>query len=172
MPQGWVLGLLLFLLCVNDLPYASKFETTLFADDTNLHLLHNNIDSLQTQAEHETIKIDNWVNINKLTINYKKSYFMIVGNKNAAVSSFKLSINNNLLAGAKLGNVGAPRNHVSGPPKIFFLDGDAKEQAPKGRCQARGSGGIPPQKNLRNLTLFWRLVVRFEPLKFLSFNKV
>ena len=43
------------MLYVNDLPYASKFETTLFADDANLHLSHNNIDSLQTQAEHETI---------------------------------------------------------------------------------------------------------------------
>ena len=52
-PQGSVLGPLLFLLCVN----ASKFETTLFDDDTNLHLSHNDIDSLQTQAEHETINI-------------------------------------------------------------------------------------------------------------------
>ena len=97
MPQNSVLRPLLFLLYVNDLPYASKFETTLFADDTNLHLSHNDIDSLQTQTEHETIKINNWVNINKLTINNKKSYFMIVGNKNAAVSSLKLSINNNLI---------------------------------------------------------------------------
>ena len=61
-----VLGPLLFLLYVNDQPHASKFETTLFADDTNLHLSHNDIDSLQTQAEHETIKINNYVNINKL----------------------------------------------------------------------------------------------------------
>ena len=55
-------------------------------------------------------------------------------------------------------------------PKIQ-KNGDTKEQAPKGRCQPRGSEGTPPKKNLRNLTLFWRLFVRFEPMKFLSFIK-
>ena len=65
-----------------------------------------------------------------------------------------------------------PRNHLSGPPKIFLWDSDTKERALKGRCQARGSGGMPFQKILRNLTLFWRLFVRFVPFKFLSFNKV
>ena len=67
---------------------------------------------------------------------------------------------------------GPPRNHLSGPPKKFFLDGDTKERAPKGDAKLGGSGGMPPQKILRNLTLFWRFFVRFEPLKFLSFNKV
>ena len=35
-----------------------------------------------------------------------------------------------------------------------------------------GSGGIPLQKILQNLTLFWRFFVRFEPLNFFSFNTV
>ena len=40
-PKGSILGsLFFFLLCINDLPNASNFETTLFADDTNLHLSH------------------------------------------------------------------------------------------------------------------------------------
>ena len=39
-----------------------------------------------------------------------------------------------------------PRNHLSGPPKKIFYDGDTKERAPKGRCQAIGGcGGMPPE---------------------------
>ena len=47
-----------------------------------------------------------------------------------------------------------PRNHLPGPPKIFFLDGDAKERAPKGRCQARGVWGhARPPENLAEFHL-------------------
>jgi len=47
-PQGSVLGPLLFSLHVNNFPNAFKFETTLFADDIDLHLSHQNIKSLQS----------------------------------------------------------------------------------------------------------------------------
>ena len=98
-PQGSVMGpLLFFLLFVNDLPNISKFNTTLFADDTNLHLSHHNIKSLQPQATEKIRKINNWINSDKLTINYKKSCFMLVTNKQIDTSNFNICINQNLIS--------------------------------------------------------------------------
>ena len=72
-PQGLVLGPLFFLLHVDHLPNVSKLETTLFADDTTLHLVHHDFNILQQQVKEKIDKIENWVTSNKLTINYNKS---------------------------------------------------------------------------------------------------
>ena len=55
----------LFLLFVDDLPNVSKFNTTLFAGDTNLHLSRHNIKSLQSQTTEDVRKINDWINTNK-----------------------------------------------------------------------------------------------------------
>ena len=66
------MDLFFFLLYINHLPNASNFETTLFADDTNLNLSHINITSLQSHVQLEMIKVGNRMISNKLTLNYKK----------------------------------------------------------------------------------------------------
>jgi len=94
-PQGSVLGPLLFIPCINDLPNVSKFETTLFADDTNLHLSHNNINIPYSQVHQEISKSNNWMTNNKLSINYRKSNYVIVSNKTTNTSNFSVCINHN-----------------------------------------------------------------------------
>ena len=74
---------------------ASNFETTLFADDTNLHLSHININSLQSRAYQKMIKVSKWMISNKLTSNYKKSCYMLISKKHLNDSNFSVLINQN-----------------------------------------------------------------------------
>ena len=70
-PQCSVLGPLLFLIYINDLPLASNLLTKLFADDTCLAFSAANISDLQITINLELKKIQNWLTGNKLSLNYK-----------------------------------------------------------------------------------------------------
>ena len=78
-PQGSVLGPLLFLLYINDITNSSnKLNFFLFADDTNLLYAHKNLKSLEIAVNSELLKLSDWLTANKLTLNIKESNFVIL----------------------------------------------------------------------------------------------
>ena len=78
--QGSILGPLIFILYVNDI-FASLNQDSsiyMYADDTLILSKSENITDLTSKAEEALGKIMYWCEVNKLTINYKKTKYMVV----------------------------------------------------------------------------------------------
>ncbi len=95
-PQGSILGPLLFLLYINDLANVSKLLTIiLFADDTNIFYSHNDPATLIRVLKEETEKLSEWFKANKLSLNLDKTKYMLFSPKQKkARLNINLFINN------------------------------------------------------------------------------
>ena len=81
-PQGSVLGPLLFLLHINDLNQAIKFcKVHHFADDINLLCLSNTIKKLNKLVNADLKDLLNWLNANKISLSGKKTEMIIFKSK-------------------------------------------------------------------------------------------
>ena len=69
-PQGSILGPLLFILYVNDMPQAIECDLLLYADDSVLLFTHKNVDVINDQLNRDFNSLCEWFVDNKLSIHF------------------------------------------------------------------------------------------------------
>ena len=103
-PQGSILGPLLFNIYINDITEAStKFDFIMYADDTTLTSTLENfgkisdVAGLEREVNEEMSKIYDWLHSNKLTLNTAKSKFMIFFKHPKVIPKLNLKIAGNAI---------------------------------------------------------------------------
>ena len=104
-PQGSSPGLLFFLMCINDIPNCSEFDTTLFADDTYLTLSDSNLKNLEKRVNKELQNVGNWVRRNKLSLNFNKTNYMIINKQPAKTVDIDFNLTTNGVSVEKVHSV-------------------------------------------------------------------
>ena len=82
-PQGSILGPLLFITYINDLgQYINQCKLSLYADDTALYTSGHTQIEIMLNFRLELSIVDHWMRVNKLTVNAKKTKYIVFGNRN------------------------------------------------------------------------------------------
>ena len=101
-PQGSVLGPLLFLVYINDIASVVKNSTiSMYADDTVIYISHTDLNIAIALLQSDLNSVYTWCNSNKLTINCKKTKYCLFGMRSAIKKSktqdVRLSLSNQIL---------------------------------------------------------------------------
>ena len=93
-PQGSILGPLLFLLYINDLPQAVASDLLLYADDTCIVFQHENVTEIEKQLLKDFSSLCDWFVDNKLSVHFgqDKTKSILFGTKHKPRNATALNI--------------------------------------------------------------------------------
>ena len=78
-PQGSILGPLIFLIFINDLSYSLTSDIEQYADDTTVSESDSSLQVISDNLTQSCEKISSWMNQNQLKLNPDKTHIMLLG---------------------------------------------------------------------------------------------